>query len=203
MEESGPFDVRSEMRPVSETPTPQTRSALVAVLASLIALAALAISTWIYVDTRRTIDTVNTDIAKLRVGIELLTNRSSAPVTDSAALTDLSNRLAILEEDWRNAPVPTPVPTASIESAPASASAGDCLPTGTRFLVAAGDSYPVCGVATTVEIGGVDNGFVTLRDGTIIAAGGNIALPGTSCMIGVVSAGEDGMIGFAEIRVTC
>jgi hypothetical protein len=37
----------------------------------------------------------------------------------------------------------------------------------------------------------------------VIAAGGTIGLPDTNCMIGVVSAGEDGMTGFAEIRVSC
>src|SRR5690606_34101701 len=92
-----------------------------------------------------------------------------------------------------------PLPVAG-DSAPAS---GDCLPTGTRFLVSSGDSYPVCGTSGVVAIGAVDNGFIALADGTVIAAGGTIGLPDTNCMIGVVSAGEDGMTGFAEIRVSC
>jgi len=77
------------------------------------------------------------------------------------------------------------------------------MPPGTRFLVAAGDSYAICGFDGTVEIGGVDNGFMSLADGTVIAAGGNIPLPNSACMIGLVSSGEGGMTGFAEIRVTC
>ena len=52
-----------------------------------------------------------------------------------------------------------------------------------------------------MAIGGVDSGFLTLADGTVIAAGGTIALAGTACMIGVVSAGD--VPGFAEIRVIC
>ena len=44
---------------------------------------------------------------------------------------------------------------------------------------------------------------LVLADGTVIAQGGNIALPNSACMIGVVP-GEGGSIsGFAEIKVTC
>lgn len=170
----------------------------------LVGIAALGASAWVYGETQREIMRLSTDIAQLRVSLELFGRQQGTPSgTDSASLTDLANRLAILEGNWRSSPAPAAALPPLPASAAAPASAGDCLPTGTRFLVSAGDSYPVCGIAGTVAVGSVDNGFITLGDGTVIAAGGNIGLAGTACMIGVVSAGEDGMTGFAEIKVTC
>lgn len=180
----------------------------------LVGTAAIGAAAWVYVETQRDIARISTDIAQIRLSLELygqMNTARAAVAGGDAGLLDLSNRIAILEQNWRQSiftpgdvtvqanPSPgfTPPPT------PPSATAGDCLPTGTRFLVTSGDSYPVCGVAGSVEIGAIDNGFLSLADGTIIASGGNIGLPGTTCMIGVVSAGEDGMTGFAEIRVTC
>lgn len=209
MEETPSVDIQSERRP-----QPASRRLPVATLLSLVVglvgVAALGATAWVYSETRREIVRLSTDIAQLRVSMELYGRQQGTPSgTDNAALLDLSNRLAILEESWRNGlaaastlPAPSPAPAPTTASG-ATTSAGDCLPSGTRFLVSAGDSYPVCGLPATVEIGTVDNGFISLGDGTVIAAGGNIGLPGTACMIGVVSAGEDGMTGFAEIRVTC
>jgi hypothetical protein len=174
----------------------------------LVGIAAIGAATWVYVETQRDIDRISTDIAQIRLSLELFGQMNQArDVTagGDAGLVDLANRIAILEQSWRGAEGTAADPALATTAAPTppAASAGDCLPTGTRFLVTSGDSYPVCGIAANVEIGAVDNGFLSLADGTIIASGGNIGLPGTNCMIGVVSAGEDGMTGFAEIRVTC
>lgn len=174
----------------------------------LVGIAAIGAATWVYVETRRDIDRISTDIAQIRLSLELFGQMNQArdlTAGGDASLVDLANRIAILEQSWRGAEgaAADPALAATAAPTPPAASAGDCLPTGTRFLVTSGDSYPVCGIAANVEIGAVDNGFLSLADGTIIASGGNIGLPGTSCMIGVVSAGEDGMTGFAEIRVTC
>ena len=83
------------------------------------------------------------------------------------------------------------------------ATGGDCLPPGTRFMVSAGDSYAVCGTTGSVEIAGVDDGFITLGDGTVIAQGGTVGLPGTQCMVGLMPSDGGGISGFAEIRVVC
>ena len=72
-----------------------------------------------------------------------------------------------------------------------------------RILVAAGDSYPICGQNTAITVANVDNGFMSLSDGTMVVSGGTMPLPGTSCMIGVTSGGDEGVTGYAEIRVTC
>ena len=207
MEEPVSVDVQSEQRFEAQRPRPRGLpwSVILSVVVGLVGVSALAASAWVYGETRRETLRLSTDMAQMRLSLELFARQQGAPsATDSASLSDLSNRLAILEANWRDAPPPVAASTpAAAAATPTAASDGDCLPTGTRFLVSAGDSYPVCGVAGTVEIGAVDNGFLTLGDGTVIAAGGNIGLPGTACMIGVVSAGADGMTGFAEIRVTC
>lgn len=211
MEETVSVDVRAEPR---NAPTQRRRgvpwTTLLSFVVGLVGVSALGASAWVYQQTQRDMVRLSTDIAQLRVSLELYSRQQgNAPAsTDNTAIQELSNRLGILEESWRAAPAAasagTTVPSLPATApAPAAASAGDCLPTGTRFLVSAGDSYPICGIAGNVQIGAVDNGFISLADGTVIAAGGNIGLPGTACMIGVVSAGEDGMTGFAEIRVTC
>ena len=189
---------------------PWTR--VVGFLAALIGVAALAATAFVYAETQRDILRISTDIAQLRLSLDLYAQRDgSAAPADNAGLTDLSNRLAILEDAWRSGPANAATTPASLPALPGEtgaaatppAAAGDCLPTGTRFLVAAGDSYPVCGSTGVVDVAAVDNGYISLRDGTVIAAGGTIGLPNSACMIGVVSSGADGMTGYAEIRVTC
>lgn len=208
MEEPISVDVRGEER--AQHPRQRRRlpwSTILGVVVGLIGVTALGASAWVYGETRRDVMRLSTDIAQLRISLELFARQQGTPsTTDNASLTDLSNRLAILEQDWRDAPAAAAAALPAIPAAaaaPTAASDGDCMPTGTRFLVSAGDNYPVCGFGGTVSIGGVDNGFVTLGDGTVIASGGNIALPGSACMIAVVSAGQDGMTGYAEVRVTC
>ena len=205
MAESVPVDVQGEKR---EDLPPARRLPLASILSfvvGLVGIAAIGASAFVYSETQREITRLSTDIAQLRLSIDLFGRQQGTPSgTDAASLTDLANRLAILEEGWRNAPAPAAslpeVPTAA--AAPA-ATDGDCLPPGTRFMVAAGDRYPVCGTGAVVEIGSVDEGFISLADGTVIAQGGNIALPGSNCMIGVVPMDGGAISGFAEIRVTC
>jgi type II secretory pathway pseudopilin PulG len=183
----------------------------------LVSIAAIGASTWVFMQTQRDIVRMSQQIAEIKLSLELF-GRQQAPVADqtgsvgSAELLDLSNRIAILEENWRSAAaVPAPAPSSSLPPLPSEAgdnaapvaTGGDCLPTGTRFMVASGDSYPVCGTSGVLEIGSVDNGFMTLADGTVIAQGGTVGLPGTRCMVGMVPSDGGTISGFAEIRVTC
>ena len=208
MEETVSVEVQGEKRvePASRSRLPFAN--ILSVIVGLVGIAALGASAWVYSETQREIVRLSTDIAQLRLSLELFGRQQGAPSgTDNASLTDLSNRLAILEQSWRGAPAASDLPAvpAPAAAAPATATAegGDCLPPGTRFMVAAGDRYPVCGTAAVVEIGSVDEGFISLGDGTIIAQGGNIALPNSACMIGVVPMEGGAISGFAEIRVTC
>ena len=183
-------------------------------LVGVVGIAALAASAWIYASTQRDILRLSTEIAQLRLSLDLYMQQgggTAAASTGGDMLLDLSNRLAILEENWRSGPVSAAaVPASSPAALPATpatgeaaATGGDCLPPGTRFMVAAGDRYPVCGTSAVIEIGAVDEGYISLMDGTVIAQGGNIALPGTGCMVGVVPMEGGAISGFAEIRVTC
>lgn len=183
---------------------------VLSVVVGLVGVAALAASAWVYSSTQRDIKALATDIAQLRVSLDLYAQQGGDPAagTGSQALLDLSNRLSILEGSWRDDAGAAPA-TAALPALPATAPASsiasgdDCLPTGTRFMVAAGDSYPVCGSTAVIEIGAVDDGYISLVDGTVIAQGGNIAMPGTGCMLGVLPSEDSAVSGFAEIRVTC
>lgn len=205
MEETVSVDVQGEKRPQATAPRRRLPLAnILSFVVGLVGVAALGATAFVYNDTQREIVRLSTDIAQLRVSLELFGRQQGTPSgTDSAALTDLANRLAILEENWRTPPAAATLPAIPAAPPAATAAGGDCLPTGTRFMVSAGDRYPVCGTGAVVEIGAVDNGFISLADGTIIAQGGNIALPNSACMIGVVPSDGGSISGFAEIRVTC
>jgi hypothetical protein len=199
--------VQSEARP--ETAPPRRRFPLtngIGLVAGLVGLVALGASAWVYGETQREVIRLSTDIAQLRLSLELYGRQQGEPAAaDVPGLAELEERLAVLEDNWANAPAVTPeLPDLSATPALAApANGGDCLPPGTRFMVSAGDRYPVCGTGAVVEIGGVDNGFISLADGTVIAQGGNIALPNSACMIGVVPSEGGAITGFAEIRVSC
>jgi HAMP domain-containing protein len=199
---------RDERQPSPPPVQPLARRALpwseiASITVGLVGVAALAATAWSYADTQRELTRLSTDIAQIKLSLELF-GQQAGTSTASTELSDIANRLAILEQEWRDAPAPAaaatvPTPTAATPAE----SAGDCMPTGTRFLVAAGDSYPICGSPATIEVAAVDNGFITLGNGAVIAAGASIALPGTGCMVSLFSAGTEGMSDYAELRVTC
>ena len=183
---------------------------ILAFVGGLVGVSAIALNAWTYTESRQEIVRLATEVAQLRLSLDLYAHRpepAAAPTVDPAAVTDLANRLAILEENWRNAPAAAPAPTAlpdlpAAGTASASTSAGeDCLPTGTRFMVTSGDSWPICGTGAVLDIGSVDNGFITLKDGSDIAQGGTLGLPGSQCMVGVMPG--SGLSQYAEVRVTC
>lgn len=209
--------------PESATPPapPPRRSRSGAVLTGIVgilALAAIGASAWVYTETQRDIARLSTDIAQFRLSLELF-NRQQAAATGAAVaaptaapdanqLQSLTDRLSALEQALQSQPAPAaataPVALPPTPDATSSANADDCLPPGTRLLVTAGDSYPICGVeGAAVNIGSVSNGFLVLSDGPTIASGATIKLPGTQCNIGVISSGDGGLSDYAEIRVTC
>lgn len=208
---------------VTQTPpaAPPRRSRLGIALTSLVgilAVAAIGTSAWVYSETQRDVARLSTDIAQFRLSLELFNRQQSAvaaPATtlpaiapaDNSQFQALAERLTALEQAAQSQPTPAPaaaLPPMPEDTTSSSANAADCLPPGTRLLVAAGDSYPICGVeGAAVTIGSVSNGFLVLQDGPTIAAGATIKLPGTPCTIGVMSSGDAGLSDYAEIRVTC
>ena len=167
--------------------------------AVLVGIAAFAFTGWIYVQGQQEIMRLSTELAQLRVSLDLYARNGGGGET----LAELRDRLISLEKAAAGSNVPAPVASALPAAAPAEANQDDCLPIGMRLLVAAGDTYPVCGQSAAVNVGFVDNGYITLADGTSVASGGTMPLPGSACTIAVTSSGDEGLTGYAEIRVSC
>lgn len=195
----------------------RSRGWILSLAVGLIGLTSLGASAWVYIETQRALTRVATDIAGVRLSLELFAQQQNrqadADPTDQAdagadaeTLRELSNRLAALETAAAAGPgtnnMDLPQLTGGLPP-PVDTGDGDCLPVGTRFMVAAGDIYDVCGTSGNVAIASVDNGYITLGDGTIVASGGTVGLAGTQCMLGVVPSQGDGLSGYAEIRVVC
>ncbi|KKB10934.1 hypothetical protein VE25_15480 [Devosia geojensis] len=178
----------------------------------LVAIAAIAAAGWVYTETQRDMRGLAADIAQIKLSLELFGRQqasagpapAAAPATDAGALEAIENRLAILEESWRQAPAAPAAPAASAaDSASTLAASGDCMPLDTRFLVTAGDNYPVCGTQSAIEIEEVGENAVVFAGSDPIVVGGSMALPETSCIVAVLSANADGMSGYGEVRVSC
>ncbi len=184
-------------------PRPGRLPFILGIAAGLVGLAALAASAFVYAGTRQEILRLSTELAQLRVSLDLYARGNAPSETAEAApgsdLSDLSNRLSILEQNWRSGAAPAP----SAPAATTTASGEDCLPSGMRILVAVGDSYPICEIDKVIDIAAVENGYVTLGDGTTIPSGGSSPLVDTRCTIGVTSSGDEGLTGYGEIRVNC
>lgn len=172
------------------------------ILGLVAGLAGLGATAWLYSEGQAETHRLASEIAQLRVSLDLYARRTgTAQSGEDGDLTDIANRLAILEQNWRSDIVRSP--TAAPAPAASAAINEDCLPSGMRILVAQGDSYPVCEQDVSVNVGQVANGYIVLLDGTTIASGGTMPLPGSACTIGVTSGGDEGLTGYAEIRVTC
>ncbi|MBJ3786223.1 hypothetical protein [Devosia sediminis] len=166
-------------------------------------LVALGFAAWSYGEGQKEILRLSTEVAQLRVSLDLYARNSPG-----ADLAQFGDRLTALEQGALGTTVPMPGTGAAPQSgeAPASAStpAEDCLPAGMRLLVAAGDSYPICDQDAEVTVSAVANGYITLSDGTSVASGGTTPLPGLpACTLAVTSGGDEGLTGYAEIRVNC
>lgn len=170
----------------------------------LAGLCGLGAAAWLHEAGQAEARRLASEIAQLRVSLDLYARGAGtgAPAqAEGEALAALADRLAILEQGRSNAPSAAP---GADPPAPVAAINEDCLPSGMRILVAEGDSYPICGQSSVVNVAQVTNGYIVLADGTTIASGASIVLPGSpSCTIGVTSGGDEGLTGYAEIRVTC
>lgn len=153
---------------------------------------------------------------------------ASSPAEDDGtveALLALQNRIAALEDTTRTqaealeaaqtalasqpsiAPL-TPVETgASAMPATATSSAvtdegptTDCIPLGTRFIGASGDSFPICKTKVVVAVASVSDGIATIRGAGDVPVGATSALS-QNCSVSLFSA--DIASGYAEMRVSC
>ncbi len=168
-------------------------------LGLLAGLTALGGTGWLYMQSQRDVLRLSTELAQLRVSLDLYARNAMAAATAPAPTAEPA-------PEPSSGPLPDIAPPGAAATPAAEADAGggeDCLPPGMRLLVAAGDRYPVCDQGFAVDVSVVDNGYVMLADGTAIPSGGSIPLVGTGCTIGVTSSGDEGLTGYAEIRVTC
>lgn len=76
----------------------------------------------------------------------------------------------------------------------------DCIPIGTRFMGAAGDSFPICKTKMVIKVVGVSDGLATIGGAGDVAQGGQGNLD-KGCNVAVFSA--DLASGYAEMRVNC
>jgi hypothetical protein len=153
---------------------------------------------------------------------------TSTPADDGTAeaLLALQSRIVTLEQKTRdqaseleaartalaNIPAPTTTPSTGIaaieqptqSAAPAALTADgpttDCIPLGTRFMAAAGDSFPICKTKAVVTVSSVADGSAIVEGAGPVAAGGFGNLPAPGCTIMVFTADTSG---YAEMRVTC
>lgn len=196
------------------------RLALALAATTGLAVVGLAISLFALTEARRDLMRVSTDIAQLKVSLDLFSRQIQGAGPGGQSLVDLSNRLLILEESWREGqrgqlPPAGGAPAVGAVPDPASPPAGadgagvanspldECIPSGTRFLAMPNDSYPVCGTGEKIALTTIGSGSVVLADGTAIVAGNSAPLNGTACTVAVLSAESDGVAGFAELRITC
>jgi hypothetical protein len=185
-------------RPIpSGSPRPARGLWLVATLAALLGLGGIGAAGLTYWESQREILRLSTELAQLRVSLDLYAQRGSS----GSGLADVTERLDALES--QAAASPATAATASTPTVSTTPTGEDCLPPGMRLLVAVGDSYPICGQTAAVDVGVVDNGYISLADGTTVPSGSTVPMPGSACTISVTSSGDEGLTGYAEIRVNC
>lgn len=193
-------------------PPPRTPKLPIAlsVASIIVAIGVAGAAATLHIANQNELMRLSTELAQLRVSLDLYARGSNASA-GSQQISDLAERLAALEERQTSAPAPVsalpalPAPQIPPTSAPAAnaSASDDCLPAGMRLLVTTGDSYPICGQSAAIDVSLVDSGYITLVDGTIVPSGVAVPLPNSTCTISVTSSGDEGLTGYAEIRVTC
>ncbi|MBJ7578696.1 hypothetical protein JHC09_12470 [Devosia sp. MC532] len=183
---------------------------VLSIASMIVAIGVAGAAATLHLANQNEIMRLSTELAQLRVSLDLYA-RGSNSNTGSQQLSALTERLTALEERQTSAPEPAPasplttapVPAPLTTPAPTAGVSDDCLPAGMRLLVTTGDSYPICDQPATIDVSLVDSGYITLVDGTIVPSGVAVPLPNSTCTVSVTSSGDEGLTGYAEIRVTC
>lgn len=194
-------------------PPPPKASKLPIVLSiasMIVAIGVAGSAATLHIANQNEIMRLSTELAQLRVSLDLYA-RGSSSNTGAEQLSALSERLSALEASSIPAtpsapalpPLATPTEPAVAPTPTATTNSDDCLPAGMRLLVTTGDSYPICDQPASIEVSLIDSGYITLTDGTIVPSGVAVPLPNSTCTVAVTSSGDEGLTGYAEIRVTC
>ncbi|WDR04691.1 hypothetical protein PSQ90_10175 [Devosia rhodophyticola] len=198
-------DTGANTPPEQPPARPSLHQTILLLAVGLVGLTAIIACVWVYTDTRREVLRLATEVAQLRLSLDLyVQQKPGTAAVNPDAMLNLQNRLAILEDSWRNQSSPVPAITAPAAVATGTATAqDDCMPQATKFLVSSGDSYPLCNTTGVISVLTVSPDRVSFTDGTVIPAGGNGLLSGTNCRITVLSSEADGLSGYAELRASC
>jgi hypothetical protein len=191
-------------------PKPSKFPIVLSIASIIVAIGVAGAAATLHIANQNEIMRLSTEVAQLRVSLDLYA-RGSNSNAGAQQLSDLTERLATLEERQTStqAPAPAPAPVPAPETpplttpAPTAGMSDDCLPAGMRLLVTTGDSYPICDQPASIDVSLVDSGYITLVDGTIVPSGVAVPLPNSTCTVSVTSSGDEGLTGYAEIRVTC
>jgi len=140
------------------------------------------------------IGTLEATIASQASALAAAPAASSSSASSSGSASTEENSVAMLQ--------PSEMPSQSVNPAALSADGPtkDCIPLGTRFMVKAGDNFPICKTKVVVKVAGVSDGLATLIGAGDIAAGATVPLSVAGCQAMVISAD---LSGYADLRVTC
>jgi hypothetical protein len=128
------------------------------------------------------------------------TTKSQAADLEAArtALANIPAQSAALPTD--TSAIEPPAQSATPAALTADGPTTDCIPLGTRFMAAAGDSFPICKTKAVVTVSSVADGSAIVEGAGPVAAGGFGNLPAPGCTVMVFTAD---LSGYAEMRVTC
>jgi hypothetical protein len=129
------------------------------------------------------------------------------------ALLALQDRMHKLETAWQERPALTTAVAATDGSGAYAAAVGDapaqidpswptanCIPLGTRFMVATGDDIAICQTPVVVKVSAITADNVLTENAGVINETASQSIPGSNCSLMVFSAEAEG---FAEMRVSC
>lgn len=178
-------------------------------LAALVGLVALAAAVVVHQAAMTGNRALGEELARLRQEIVVLNQRNEALSTridqtgdDGAgpALLALQERIAALEAAGGPLAAPAPLAVGQPAAIDPNLPTEDCIPQGTRFMVALGDSFPICQSEVVVTASAISAELVALDNGASLVMGTPAPLPGGACTASLLSADN---AGFAELRVDC
>ena len=196
---------------------------LIPFLAAVVGLVALAGAVAVQMTADARTERMAEELGMLRVDLDALAQRANeieaaaatgqAPAGDDGtidAMLALQDRMNRLEEEWASAPQPTPATASAGAFSPnvggpaavidPSWPTDNCIPMGTRFMVATGDEIAICQSPVVVKVSAITADNVMVDGPGVITETAFKPIPGSNCMLTVLSADE---AGFAEMRVAC
>lgn len=194
---------------------------LIPFLSAFVGLVALGGAVLVQVSTNDQTQRIAEQIELVRVDIDALAQQvvEVASMTSDESLAEangtveallaLQDRMNALETEWANRPATPASSSGDFFSATADGAAAEidpswptanCIPLGTRFIAATGDSLAICQTPVVIEVSAITDDNIMVAGAGVITETAFKPLTGTNCRLTVLEA--DGA-GFAELRVSC